>query len=193
MLIPHSAIPDKTLNEVLEDFCTREGVDMTHASTLEQRKAQLMAQLESEQAFITYNADYEQVCLVPVSEVPAGALQAFKEVKASLAEEAKEAQELQTLKRSFAGPFPAGKTVMTSAVNALIEQRRLTVEDLGNCINRHRSGDFGEVPVCDQIANLRAIPHRDRVVSRYIVRGCNLRVITDAGFVRTTVLLASEY
>jgi uncharacterized protein YheU (UPF0270 family) len=80
MLIPHSKFSTPILDDMLSDFVTRDGTDNGNFITLAERKAQLLSQLESHQAFITFNADHQQTCLVTSNEVPDDALRDFKQL-----------------------------------------------------------------------------------------------------------------
>ena len=61
-------------------------------------------------------------------------------------------------------------------------------------IQRHLSGDFGELPAEDADANRSAIAHGGRVCSRYRLGPQTVVwVITEADRSATTLLLPSEY
>lgn len=68
MLIPHTQLPPETLTSLIEDYVTRE-TDTFHNSTLAERSKQLRTLLDTRQAFITYNVEYEKCCLVARHEV----------------------------------------------------------------------------------------------------------------------------
>jgi hypothetical protein len=59
---------------------------------------------------------------------------------------------------------------------------------------RHESGDWGDVPREDALANERALLEGERIVSAY-ESSCGVRfwVITEADRSSTTVLLPEEY
>jgi hypothetical protein len=60
-------------------------------------------------------------------------------------------------------------------------------------LSRHRSGDWGDVPTEDALANEAAAIHGNRVISSYEVAGERLWVITEADRSATTFLLPEEY
>lgn len=123
MLIPYTQLSPETLDSLLDDFCTREGVDNTHSSTLAERKEQLMKALKSEQAFITYNHEYVQPCLISRAEVPPDALRAYKELKLSLQEE--EGQAVNANAESQPAPQPVNSNTTSSASDC----RKETIEE----------------------------------------------------------------
>ena len=61
-------------------------------------------------------------------------------------------------------------------------------------INRHRTGDWGEVDAEDWAANGEAVIQGERVLSAYTLKdGVRLWIITEADRAATTILLPSEY
>jgi hypothetical protein len=60
-------------------------------------------------------------------------------------------------------------------------------------IERHQSGDFGQLCEEDRQQNLRALEAGGRILSRYVLRSGVVWVITEADREVTTVLLPSEY
>lgn len=60
-------------------------------------------------------------------------------------------------------------------------------------INRHSSGDWGDLCASDKNLNDQAITDGSRILSAYVVAGEKLYVITEWDRSYTTVLLASEY
>jgi uncharacterized protein YheU (UPF0270 family) len=68
MLIPHTKLPPDTLTGLIEDYATRE-TDTHHNSTLAERSLRLRKLLDTRQAFITYNVEHEQCCLVARHDV----------------------------------------------------------------------------------------------------------------------------
>ena len=92
---------------------------------------------------------------------------------------------------SVAALFPLGGLVATPGAIDLI---RGAGEDLSpSLLERHRSGDRGDVPAEDARENEDAVRHGFRVVSSYRVAGERLWVITAADRSATTLLLPSEY
>ncbi len=61
-------------------------------------------------------------------------------------------------------------------------------------LQRHQSGDWGEVDGHDQRANNRALKDGTRILSAYVAaRGERVWVITEADRSSTCILLPSEY
>jgi hypothetical protein len=60
-------------------------------------------------------------------------------------------------------------------------------------LERHRTGDWGDVPEEDARENEFAVRHGLRVLSSYRVAGVRLWVMTEADRSATTLLLLSEY
>ena len=60
-------------------------------------------------------------------------------------------------------------------------------------LSLHRSGDWGDVPTEDALANEAAAIHGNRVISSYEVAGERLWIITEADRSFTTLLLPQEY
>ena len=91
----------------------------------------------------------------------------------------------------MAALFPLGRIVATPGAIDLI---RSAGEDLlPALLERHRSGDWGEVPEEDARENEYAVRHGFRIVSSYRVAGERLWVITAGDRSVTTLLLPSEY
>ncbi|CAA9457182.1 MAG: hypothetical protein AVDCRST_MAG28-2632 [uncultured Rubrobacteraceae bacterium] len=88
--------------------------------------------------------------------------------------------------------FPLGRLVATPGALALI--RRSAGEDLlPALLERHRSGDWGDVPPEDAHENEFSARHGFRVLSSYRVAGERLWVITEDDRSVTTFLLPEEY
>lgn len=86
-------------------------------------------------------------------------------------------------------PFPLGRTVITT--NA---QNVLTDSDIENALNRHQSGDWGELCEEDKQVNEEALKDGDRILSVYISSGGKrFWVITEADRSCTTVLMPEDY
>lgn len=67
MRVPHTQLPPDVLQRVLEDFVTRGGTDDGQIdTTLEQRVAQVLAQLVRGEAALDWDADTESVNIIPV-------------------------------------------------------------------------------------------------------------------------------
>jgi hypothetical protein len=87
--------------------------------------------------------------------------------------------------------FPPGLIVATpGALSALRESG----EGSGPFIERHLSGDWGDLGADDKNANTRALTQGSRLMSSYrTARGTKLWVITEADRSSTCLLLPEEY
>jgi len=200
MLIPHTKFLPHILDGMLSDFVTREGTDNGNFTTQTERIAQLLSQLESHQAFITFNADHQQTCLVTRNEVPDDALRDFKQLVQEEADRAEEEalsmakfNQLLATKISY-GTFPLylGRTVMSGGVGELVRSGKLSIEQLQDILRRHSMGDFGVLEFGDKLRNLSAIDRRAHMLSRYEVADHDLYVEMLDGWQRTMVLQISE-
>ncbi len=91
----------------------------------------------------------------------------------------------------MAALFPLGRLVATPGA---IELLRSAGEDLlPALLERHRSGDWGDVPSEDARENEFSVRHGFRIISSYRVAGERLWVITERDRSATTLLLPSEY
>jgi hypothetical protein len=87
--------------------------------------------------------------------------------------------------------FPLGRLIATPGAIALL---RSAGEDLlPALLERHQSGDWGDVPEEDARENSFSVRHGFRIVSSYRVAGERLWIITEADRSATTLLLPSEY
>ena len=91
----------------------------------------------------------------------------------------------------MAALFPLGRLVATPGA---VELLRSAGEDLlPALLERHRSGDWGDVPSEDARENEFSVRHGFRIISSYRVAGERLWVITERDRSATTLLLPSEY
>jgi hypothetical protein len=67
---------------------------------------------------------------------------------------------------------------------------RLWVTD---CINRHFSGDYGDIPEDEIRINNESLQDKDQIMSVYRNGSETIWIITDPGHEVTTVLFPSEY
>ncbi len=67
---------------------------------------------------------------------------------------------------------------------------RLWVTD---CLNRHFSGDYGDIPAEEIQMNNEAVKDKDQIMSVYRNGSESIWIITDHGHEVTTVLFPSEY
>lgn len=87
--------------------------------------------------------------------------------------------------------FPLGRVVATpAALEALAASSVPPIE----LLERHRSGDWGNVPAEDAKENERSVRHGYRILSSYPVGGSwMIWVITEADRASTCLLLPEEY
>ncbi len=83
-----------------------------------------------------------------------------------------------------------GRIVATPGALEVLERRGVSPLDL---LQRHESGDWGEVCAADARENQRSLKHGLRVLSSYPVGGGKVWIITEADRSSTCVLLPSEY
>lgn len=85
--------------------------------------------------------------------------------------------------------FRLGRLVATT--NAV---KTLTHDDTLNALNRHRTGDWGDLDQEDKKANDRALIEGSRLLSAYhSASGVKFWIITEADRSATTVLLPEDY
>lgn len=85
--------------------------------------------------------------------------------------------------------FPLGRLVATPGALEALSQ-----DDICRALQRHLSGDWGEVDAEDRAANDQALVEGTRLLSSYkAANGTKFWVITEADRSATTVLLPSEY
>lgn len=86
--------------------------------------------------------------------------------------------------------FPLGRTLATPGALGLLNKAGVSP---GGLLDRHRRGDWGDVPEEDARANTEALASGARVLSAYRVVGdSKVWIITEADRSATTVLLPSE-
>ena len=80
--------------------------------------------------------------------------------------------------------------VMTPGAATLVKECGIDVRDI---IERHQSGDWGELYPEDCALNDDAVKYGDRILSAYKLGVRRLWVITESDRSITTLLLPSEY
>jgi hypothetical protein len=86
--------------------------------------------------------------------------------------------------------FPLGRVVATpGALNALV----IAGQDPGELLERHASGDWGDVPPADAAENRRSVRHGWRILSSYQVGSQRIWIITEADRSSTCLLLPEDY
>jgi len=87
--------------------------------------------------------------------------------------------------------FNLGQLVATPGALAAIEE---SGDSLVTYLNRHVTGDWGELDAHDQKENDLGISHNLRILSAYTLSsGVKIWVITEADRSSTTALLPEEY
>lgn len=89
--------------------------------------------------------------------------------------------------------FEPGSLMMTEGVHRLIEQGLLNFHSY---LNRHLSGDWGEICNKDKLSNEQALQYGERLFSAYEIDAGDeqkLWIITERDRSITTLLLPSEY
>lgn len=86
--------------------------------------------------------------------------------------------------------FPLGKIVATPGVLKLLDRAAVNAAEL---IQRHQSGDWGNVPPEDAEENELSVVNGFRILSSYPVGDGRIWIITEADRSCTTLLLPEEY
>jgi len=85
--------------------------------------------------------------------------------------------------------FPLGQVVATANAAA-----SLPTLDILSALDRHASGDWGELSAGDRIANDTAVAAGERILSAYSTAGgTRFWIITERDRSYTTVLLPEDY
>ncbi len=87
-------------------------------------------------------------------------------------------------------PLPLGRIIATPGALEVLSEAG---EDFRLLLDRHASGDWGELDEDDRRENERSLKHGWRVLSSYPVGGKTVWVITEADRSVTTILLPEEY
>jgi len=69
----------------------------------------------------------------------------------------------------------------------------LTRSEIGELLDRHAGGDWGDVPEPDERANDNALKRGGRLLSAYETPAGRIWIVTEADRSATTVLLPEEY
>jgi len=97
----------------------------------------------------------------------------------------------QTICGRQAALFSLGQVVATPGALAALNDAG---EEPNAFLDRHASGDWGDVDKSDQKANDEALQRSERVFSAYkLNNGTRLWIITEADRSATTLLLPEEY
>lgn len=86
--------------------------------------------------------------------------------------------------------FPLGRIVATpGALNTLV----MASQDPGELLERHQSGDWGDIPQEDAAENRRSVRRGWRILSAYRVGSRRIWIITEADRSSTGLLLPEDY
>mgnify|MGYP006149008237 CR=1 FL=1 len=88
-------------------------------------------------------------------------------------------------------PFSLGKVVYTQGVDHLLNNH--IGVNFSIYLQRHQSGDWGDVCIEDKISNDEATKTGERVISSYTICDQSVWVITERDRSVTTILLPCEY
>ena len=69
MIIPYKEIEPDTLNNLIEEFVTRDGTDNGYDQPLEQKVGSILKQLELGEAVIVFDPNLDSVNIVPKNAV----------------------------------------------------------------------------------------------------------------------------
>ena len=86
--------------------------------------------------------------------------------------------------------FPLGRVVATPGALELMD--RMTANGF-HLLQRHQTGDWGNVPADDAIENDFSVVYGNRILSSYPLGKENIWIITEADRSSTTLLLPDEY
>jgi hypothetical protein len=86
--------------------------------------------------------------------------------------------------------FPLGQIVATPSALALLDRGAINAADL---LQRHQSGDWGNVPPEDAAENENSVVNGWRILSSYSIGEERIWIITESDRSVTTLLLPEEY
>ena len=90
--------------------------------------------------------------------------------------------------------FKSGQLVMTRGINDLVAQDREFAKFVTSSLQRHLSGDWGELPEEDKKCNEAALLDGDRLFSAYKTDPFQkIWIITEHDRSVTTILFPDEY
>ena len=89
--------------------------------------------------------------------------------------------------------IPLGRTVATAAVNNWLTEDPRVWPYIKDAINRHQSGEWGELCKEDWAANDFAATNEGRLLSAYTILGRKVWIITEWDRSVTTVLFPEDY
>ncbi len=100
------------------------------------------------------------------------------------------AQDSSNARRERIISFPLGQIVATPGALNLLDRSAVNAAEL---IQRHQSGDWGNVPPEDAEENDHSVVNGFRILSSYPIGEGRIWIITEADRSCTTLLLPEEY
>ena len=89
--------------------------------------------------------------------------------------------------------FPLGIVTTTPGIISLLEEHGESTDALQPFLNRHQSGDWGDLTEADKRENDLSVQDGFRIFSSYHLLNQKIWVITESDRSVTTILLPSEY
>ena len=89
--------------------------------------------------------------------------------------------------------FQTGCFYLSQGVNEKAEENAKVKSELLACIERHISGDWGDMDADDNSANWEALRDNLRIFSAYETTAGKIWIITEADRSATTILFPHEY
>lgn len=103
-------------------------------------------------------------------------------------------KEIENLREGKSVIFRTGIIITTPSINSLMRRDKEFANFIFESLDRHVSGDWGDIPEEDKKANDYAIGRFERIFSGYIDRkGRKIWIITEADRSATTILFPEEY
>lgn len=89
--------------------------------------------------------------------------------------------------------FPLGQVVVTAGVHNVMQDSHTFYDWVISILDRHHSGDWGDMDAEDCATNESALKHGSRLMSEYKIEDKRVWIITEADRSVTTVLFPEEY
>ena len=92
--------------------------------------------------------------------------------------------------------FSLGQVVVTSGIQAKMQEDPEFAAFCRRSLNRHSRGDWGELGEEDKASNQYGVQHRGMIMSVYTYPSripTKVWIITDPGWAATTILFPNEY
>ena len=90
--------------------------------------------------------------------------------------------------------FDLGNICMTSGIAELMEEGKITTNELESILQKHVNGDWGDLCEEDKLENEAALSTGEsRLMSTYTINNIKIWIITEWDKSVTTILLPEEY